>query len=272
MKKLILTILASSFLLSCSTNSSTDNSNNPSSNGLLVKTFTDSGGTISTYNYNGNKGTYISGSDGSTATLTYNGDLIIKEESTGGSGSNYINTYNYSNNLLTSSTYNSNSTNSSYNYNSTYTYNSDGSITENQISTYTNSSGNTTNSSSKYVRFYSQGNCVKEDRYSTISGVMTLSETTTYTYDSFNYPFKNITGIYTMENPQTVASVNNEISATRKNASGVITYTSQSTYQYNSQNYPISVAETTTNYTPNPQTGTWTPGTPAVYNATFTYY
>lgn len=271
MKKLIYTILASSFLLSCSTNSSNDNANNPSSNGLLVKTITYNGVTA-TYNYNGNKGTYVSGSDGSTSTLTYNGDLIIKEESTGGSGWNYINTYNYSNNFLIFSTEIYNSTNYSNTDNSTYTYNSDGSITENKMSTYTNSSGNTTNSSSKYVRFYSQGNCVKKDRYSTISGVMTLIETTTYTYDSFNFPYKNITGIYVLKNSKNNASVNNAISETTKNASGVITHTIQTTYQYNSQNYPISKAETITNYTPNPQTGTWTPGTPTVYNTTFTYY
>jgi hypothetical protein len=271
MKKLILTILASSFLLSCSTNSANDDSNNPSSNGLLVKTFTDSQGLIGTYHYNGNKLTYTSGSDGSTTTLTYNGDLIIKEESTGGSRSNNIQTMNYSNNLLISSTEISNSTNSSSNYNSNYTYNSDGSITE--IRTGTNTyNGNTTNSSSKNVRFFSQGNCVKEERYSSINGVMTLIETTTYTYDSSNYPLKNITGGYASNSPRNASSVNNPISATSKNASGVITYTNQTTYQYNSQNYPISMAETITNYIPDPQTGTWTPGTPTVYNATFTYY
>jgi hypothetical protein len=271
MKKLILTILASSFLLSCSNNSSNENVNNPSSTGLLLKTVTDSRGTTSTYNYNGNKLTSGLSTDGSIVTLTYNGDLIIKEESSGGSGSNYIYTMSYSNNLLTSSNENSNSTNFSSNYNSTYTYNSDGSITE--IRTGTNTyNGNTTNSSSKYIRFYSQGNCVKEDSYSSINGVMTLTGITTYTYDSFNFPWKNITGFYTYQNPRQAIGVNNAISTTRKNAQGIVTSNSQTTYQYNSLNYPVSMAKTTTDYTLNPQTGTWTAGTPTVYNATFTFY
>ena len=275
MKKLIYTILASSFLLSCSTNSSNDNTNNPSSNGLLVKTITYSGGTTSTFNYNGNKVTYISYSDGSTVTFTYNGDLIIKEEATGtgteGSGRNWIHTMNYSNNILTSSTESRNSTSYPFSYNSTYTYNSDGSITE--IITGTNTyNGNTTNINSKYVRFYSQGNCVKEDSYSSINGVMTLNETTTYTYDSYNFPFKNITGLYANQNPQEAASVNNAISETYKNANGVITKTIQRVCQYNSQNYPISMAETITNYTINPQTGASTPGAPTISTPTYTYY
>ncbi|WP_396142066.1 hypothetical protein [Flavobacterium sp.] len=271
MKKLIYTILASSFLLSCSSDSASDDSNNSTNTGMLVKTFIDSQGLISTFNYNGNKGTYVLDSDGSISTLTYNGDLIIKDEKTGGSGSNYIRTMNYSNNLLTSSTESRNSTSYSSSYNSTYTYNSDGSITE--IRTGTNTyNGNTTNFNSKYIRFYSQGNCVKEDSYRSINGVMTLTETTTYTYDSYNFPFKNITGLYADHNPQEAASVNNKISETTKNASGEVILTVQTTYQYNSQNYPISMTDTITNYTPDPQTGTWTPETPETYSATFTYY
>ena len=261
MKKLILTILASSFLLSCSSDSSNDDSNNPSSSGLLVKTITYYGVTT-TLNYSGNKATYFLGSDGSTSTFTYNGDLIIKEEQTGGSSLNSIITYNYSNNLLTSS----NSTNSSSNYNSTYTYNSDGSITEIR-------NGNTSNSTEKNVLFYSQGNCVKIENYTFFDGVYTLNETIIYTYDNKNSPFKNITGVYTAYYPTGNVNVNNCISQINKNASGEITYTAQTAYQYNAQNFPISETTTETEYTINPQTGTSTPGTPqSLSTIIYTYY
>jgi hypothetical protein len=274
MKKLILTILASSFILSCSTNSSNDNANNPSSNGLLVKTRTYNGVT-GTYNYNGNKPTYVSHTDGSSTTLTFNGDLIIKEESTGGSGSNYINyinTMNYSNNLLISSTENRTSTTSNSTFNSTYTYNSDGSITEIKIGTNTYS-GNTTSSSNKYVRFYSQGNCIKQDSYANINGVFTLNGSTTYSYDTNNFPFKNVTGIYIYANPMGEPSVNNQISATNKNASGITTSNTYYTYQYNAQNYPISVTETYTLYTISPSGTSSTPGTSSPSTTTtYSYY
>ncbi|WP_396142065.1 hypothetical protein [Flavobacterium sp.] len=271
MKKLILTILASSFLLSCSTDSASDDSNNPTGNGLLLKTLTDDYGTT-TLNYSGNKATYFSDSDGSTSNFTYNGDLIIRVEQTGGSGSNFINTYNYSNNLLTSSTENRNSTNSSSNYNSTYTYNSDGSITE--IITGTNTyNGNTTNSTEKNVLFYSQGNCVKVENYTFFNGVYSLNETIIYTYDNKNSPFKNITGLYNAYYPTGNINVNNCISQINKNDSGEITYTAQTAYQYNAQNFPISETTTETEYTFNPQTGTSTPGTPqSLSPIIYTYY
>ncbi|WP_396139495.1 hypothetical protein [Flavobacterium sp.] len=261
MKKLILTILASSFLLSCSSDSSNDDSNNPSSAGLLLKTITYDGVTT-TLNYSGNKATYFSDSDGSIATFTYDGDLIIKEEQTGGSSLNSIITYNYSNNLLTSS----NSTNSSSNYNSTYTYNSDGSITEIR-------NGNTSNSTEKNVLFYSQGNCVKIENYTFFNGVYTLNETIISTYDNKNSPFKNITGLYTAYYPQGNINVNNCISQINKDASGEITYTAQTAYQYNAQNFPVSETITETEYTPDPQTGTSTPGTPqSLSPMIYTYY
>ena len=261
MKKLILTILASSFLLSCSSDSSNDDSNNPTSTDLLVKTITDSGGN-QTFNYNGNKVSYVSTSNGVTSTFTYNGDLIIKEEQTGGSSLNSIITYNYSNNLLTSS----NSTNSSSNYNSTYTYNSDGSITEIR-------NGNTSNSTEKNVLFYSQGNCVKIENYAFFDGVYTLNETIISTYDNKNSPFKNITGLYTAYYPTGNINVNNCISQINKNASGEITYTAQTAYQYNARNFPISETTTETEYTINPQTGTSTPGTPqSLSPIIYTYY
>lgn len=275
MKKLILTILASSFILSCSTNSSNDNSNNPASTGLLVKTITStnpSGSGTQTFNYNGNKLINSISSDGSYSTWTYNGEYIIAANSVNSSeGSGYIDTFNYSTNLLTSSTHNSNTSNSSDTYNSTYTYNSDGSITEIRTSTYTNTTGNTSSSTNKYIRFYSQGNCVKEDNYSILNGVTTLTGSTTYSYDTNNPPFKNITGFYALLNPQGTRT-NNVINSIGKYASGAISYTIQTNYQYNSQNYPITANQTITLYTIDLQTGTSTPGTPTIYSLVYSYY
>lgn len=275
MKKLILTILASSFILSCSTNSSNDNSNNPASTGLLVKTITTTsrlGSGTQTFNYNGNKLINSISSDGSYSTWTYNGEYIIAANSVNSSeGSGYIDTFNYSTNLLTSSTHNSNTSNSSDTYNSTYTYNLDGSITEIKTGTYTNTTGNTSSSTNKYIRFYSQGNCVKKDNYSILNGITTLTGSTTYSYDTNNLPSKNITGFYAWLNPQGI-SINNEINQIEKNAAQVITSTLQRNYQYNSQNYPVTANLTSTFYTINPQTGISTPGTPLLISQVFTYY
>lgn len=268
MKKLILTILAGTFLLSCSSDSSNDDSNNPSSTGLLVKTETNSNGT-STYNYNGNKllnGFTSGGGEPFNFTFTYSGDFIITLNTTAININNISNTaFNYSNNLLSSSTQNIIINNISRTYNKTYTYNSDGSITENII--VNNGSG-----SNKFIRFYTQGNCVREERYDYLNSVISFTGSITYSYDTNNHPCKNITGFYAIQNPQKASSINNVISETTKNAYGVITKTVQTAYQYNSQNYPVSGTTTTTNYTINPQTGSSTPQTPSVSNITYTYY
>ena len=125
MKKLILTIIVSSFLLSCSSDSANEDTNNPTNTSLLVKTATDNFITpeTDTYNYNGNKINTIE-SNGSSSTFTYNGDFIIKVEDL--SEPSTI-TMNYLNDLLVSE----NQISASGNIFTTLTYNSDGSITEN---------------------------------------------------------------------------------------------------------------------------------------------
>ena len=262
MKKLILTLFASAALVSCSTNSSSDNS---SSGGLLLKSVNDgSSSGVITFNYNGNKLINATDSTGDIFTMTYSGDLIIKQENSPSSPHHYINTYNYINNLLVSST-NNYSTSSSL---SNFTYNPDGSITENM--TYTDLSQNFTfNDMTK--RYYSQGNCIKKEEYSDVNNVMTLNSTTTYTYDANNSPFKNITGFSAWQNASGTSVKNNETGAITKNSSGVITRISQTIYQYNSQNYPISGIETSTPYTTNSFTGT-IPGTPTITTSLLTYY
>lgn len=266
MKKLITLILASTFILSCSSNS--DN-NNSTSTGPLIKTETSIGGTA-TYNYNANKLSTIINSPSETTTYTYNGDLIIKEDNNGGRV-NSVTNYNYSNNLLSSSTGNESSSNSNYSTSNTYTYNSNGSITVMTARTYT-SAGNTQTTNSKGINYYSQGNLVRTESYSISNGVSTLVETTTFTYDSSNTPYKNITGYYAWSNPQGFHSINNVKSEIHKNASNVTTRTVQITHQYNSENYPISYASVITNYTINSQTGASTQQTPITQSGTITYY
>lgn len=266
MRKLILTILASSLILSCSNNSDSTNS---TSTGLLIKTETSIGGTA-TYNYNGNKLSNVTYSPSETSTYTYNGDLIIKEEENGG-GVNGVTTYNYTNNLLSSSTRSESISNISTTTNTTYIYNSNGSITEMTTRTSINL-GNTQTNNSKHIRYYSQGNCIKDEYFSISNGVSTLIETTTFTYDSSNTPYKNITGFYLLTNPQGFYSINNLQSEIHKNASNVTTRTVQITYQYNSQNFPTSYTGVITNYTINSQTGVSTPQTPISQSGTITYY
>lgn len=265
MKKLIYTILASLFLLSCSSNSANEDSNNSSGTGLLIKTTT-SGSQTTTFNYNGNKLLSVSMTNGLSSTFTYSGTFIISQNTTDSNNPITSNiAFNYSNNLLSSSAENLIINNSSYNYNNTYTYNSDGSITENSTRY------NPLPAYNKFIRFYSQGNCIREDHYNTSTGSITFTGSINYSYDTKNLPYKNITGFYAWQNPRG-ASINNVINKIEKNASGVITKTVQTTYQYNSQNYPISGIETSTNYNFDSQSGTSTPGTPTTSNITFTYY
>ena len=265
MKKLIYIILASSLLISCSSNSSNNDANNT---GLLIKSMKLNNDNPTLYNYYGSKLSNILYFDGSTSTFTYSGDLIIKEQNNGTNGSNYVYTYNYLNDVLNSSTSNifaAPSTN--YNYVHTYTYNSDGSLTATVTGTYSNS-GNTQSSNSKHILYFSQGNCVKIENYNS-SNILTGSST--YTYDTKNNPYKNVTGYYSLH-AFNGFSINNQITETHKNAQGVTDVIYQTSYQYNSQNFPISNTTTSTNYSINPQTGVLTPGTQYTDIITYTYY
>jgi len=264
MKKLIYTILASLFLLSCSTNSSSDNSNIITDNSLLLKTITNSSGNTTMMSYNGNKLINCVNSYGSSPVFTYDGNFISKEVDNGGGSSNLVTTLSYNNNLLSSEI-------STFPYTYTYTYNSDGSITEDKITTI-NSSGNPYTSIGKVVRYYSMGNCIREENYTQINNVMTHMSTVLYSYDDKNTPEKNILGFYIWKNSQGIIGVNNKVVETHKNASGVITSISQFTYQYNSQNYPITETETYTPYTISSSGTSSTPGTSSPSTITYTYY
>jgi hypothetical protein len=261
MKVLISTILASIFIVSCSSNSSNDNSSNSTDVNLLLKSVANSSGTSSFY-YIGTKlnNVFESSGGGINNTFSYNGDLIVNMQSSANTKN-----MNYSNNLLISES----SISPSYNY--SYQYNVDGSVTEIR-SNSSIVSGTLITINSKSVRFFYQGNCIKEDKYSIIDNVETFMSSNTYTYDDKKFPTKNITGFYQLRNSQGFANNNNPLSIIRRNSSGVITSVSEFTYVYNSQNYPLNAIENYTPYILNSLGTSSVPGTPAVYSTMYTYY
>jgi hypothetical protein len=275
MKKLIYTILASSFLLSCSSDSSNDDSNNPM-NGLLVKTVTYVSGSSSltdVYSYNGNKINGWVSSDGGNTAFTYDGDYIINlqisQPTNINPNSNWLDNanYAYTNGVLSSSNEHWSQSNPIDFFRSTisssFSYNSDGTRIENQTITLVGGAIYHI----AYKDYYFQGNHIKREEYNTDNSPMTLNSITTYTYDSKNFPFKNITGFNFYEN-----RVNNQVGYTVKDDGNNIIETCQMNYQYNSQDYPTSLTRTSTRYTIDPQTGTSTPNTPITYTENYTYY
>ena len=257
MKKLILILSIALLLNSCSSDS---NSNDPASTDvLLLKTITDDDGDITFFNYNGNKLASITNSTNDIfQTFTYNGNLIIKMELQSPDptivGTSF--NFNYSNNILTSQTiYSGNFLNNTF----TYTYNPDGSVTV--LSDYSMSK-----------RYFSQGNCIKEEYYETnFNNVMTLVRTQTFTYDNKNFYFKSQAGYYGTSNGLG-GSLNNEIGSITKNASGVTTRVTNIVYEYNSQDYPINAVQTSTPYTPYPIGNDSYPGSSTITTKNFTYF
>lgn len=265
MKKLILTILASSFLLSCSSDSSNDNSNNPSSTGLLVKTRT-IGTDVATYTYNGNKVVGYTTNNGDYGTATYNGDFISQLADFTSNNNSNVKNYTYSNNRLSTKNKSTNYSNPPYTENSTFTHNVDGSVTENK--TRTTSTGVV--SQFKYKYYYASGNLTKKEEF---NSTMTLIYTTTFTYDNKNSYAKNVTGVFFLNGLDSSPQAHNETGFVKiNNVTGFIEETEQITYTYNSQDYPISLTNTHILYYINPQTGVNTASTPDIYSETYTYY
>lgn len=265
MKKLILTILASSFLLSCSSDSSNDDSNNPSGNGLLVKTRA-IGSDVATYTYNGNKVVGYTTNNGGYGTATYNGDFISQLADFSSNNKFSLANYTYLNNKLSAKNKNTNYGNPPYTENSTFTHNIDGSVTENK--TRTTSTGVV--SQFKYKYYYTSGNLTKKEEF---NSAMTLIYTTTFTYDNKNSYGKNVTGVIFLNGLDSSPQAHNETGFVKiNNVTGNIEETEQITYTYNSQDYPISLTNTHTLYYINPQTGVNTPSTPDIYSETYTYY
>jgi hypothetical protein len=141
-------------------------------------------------------------------------------------------------------------------------------VTENK--TRTTSTGVV--SQKKYIYYFTSGNLTKKEEF---NSAMTLTYTTTFTYDNKNSYVKNITGLIFLNGLDGFGSTqahNGTGYVKTNNITGNIEETEQITYTYNSQDYPISMINTRTSYYINSQTGVNTPSTPQTYSETYTYY
>lgn len=183
MKKIILTFVASLFILSCSSNDSQNNSN--SGPALLRKRITTSsqGTVITNLNYNGNKVVNSISSDGTEDKFYYTGDLITKYEIYENNVLVHTHLYSYnSQNNLTSGVELNHGNNQGYR--STLTYNSNGTITYNLFS------GDLISQTSLWGTFTAT---LTNGEITSFKDEI-LNTTYTCTYDSKNNYMKNILG------------------------------------------------------------------------------
>lgn len=236
MKKIILTFVASLFILSCSSSDSQDNSN--SGPVLLRKTITTNAqGTQTTnFNYDGNKIVSATTSDGFENKYYYTGELITKYEI-------YNNTvlihtrhysYNSQNNLISSIELNHGNNQGNR---STLTYNSNGTIT------YDMFSGDLISQTSLWGTYTAT---------LTNGEIITLKNESnniiyTSTYDSKNHFMKNVLGYSkirmnlgsgTYRNVRGVSQNLTELKITPQTGSQYTNETIQLTY--NAVNFPVS--------------------------------
>ena len=234
MKKLILTILASSFLLSCSTDSSNDDSNNSSN--LLPSKIIFSGPTatgidnnsVANFEYSGSKILRTFYDDNSETIFTYSGDLITNAVTTGVSNGvpfviNQIYTYDNNNRLIL---YTKGSSKIEYTY-----------LTNNQVSEKTyeldNNSGQFEQIGDNIITLNSNNEIV-EVAYNNLFGGEDYIET--YVYENRNNPFKNIIGhdkIYIIDKE---GNSHNVLNISRSNGLNYREYF----YTYNDLNYPVT--------------------------------
>lgn len=238
MKKLIY-LLSITFLLlqSCSS----DDSSSSNSTSVLVKKNieTSPDGVFTTiFTYNGNKIadviSSVTGSMARTGRYTYTGDLITK-----------VDVFDYTNTLVGRSFYNYNLDNKlasfvELNYTNdsgrraTYTYNSDGTISSSEYE------GDLTSQTTLYETktiIFNNG-----EVSSLIEHLGTYSETTYYTYDNKNSPFKNVLGSdklsYAVFGTLT-SEINHNLIKMDKSI-GTSNFVSNWQYTYNSNDYPTS--------------------------------
>jgi hypothetical protein len=183
MKKIILTFVASLFILSCSSNDSQNNSN--SGPALLRKRITTSsqGTVLTNLNYNGNKVVNSISSNGTEDKFYYTGDLITKYEIYENNVLVHTELYSYnSQNNLTSGVELNHGNNQGYR--STLTYNSNGTITYNMFS------GDLISQTSLWGTFTAT---LTNGEITSFKDEI-LNTTYTCTYDSKNNYMKNILG------------------------------------------------------------------------------
>lgn len=241
MKKLIYFACFTAFALtSCS--SSGDSSPATESDVLLkktVETYANDGSTITTnYTYNGKKLVRATDSDGVYEDFTYTGDLItnIKTYDASVLMQEQFFTYNSSNKLVTYviKDYDSGDGNKE-----TYTYNSDGTVS---VTTYSGDTITQTTPRSTGTIHLANGDVTRVDL--DVTDVSSYTSTVTYTYDTKNSPYKNITGI------DKISFIGGESSGTGHNiltdhytSSLSSDVTTTTTYTYNSLNFPLTNSE-----------------------------
>ena len=237
MKKLA--IACSAFLLilsSCS--SSSDGGGASSSLKLHQQSITDNSGIseTDTFTYNGNKLLRIDSSDGSYTKAYYTGNLITKFED-----------YDDTDTLIEQSTYTYNSDNklASYIYldfeqdtaeKEVFTYNADGTISS---SYYYGNSASATPTDMVTTRVIT---LLDGEVHTTVS-TGDDDSTYTYTYDTKNNPLKNILGYDKLAgyaDGENLGIMHNIVTEAHLDGNSGVTYTDNYVYTYNSSDFPLT--------------------------------
>jgi hypothetical protein len=260
MKKIFILFSALTLVLSSCTTSSTDtipDPTTPTSGVLPTKTITTQSGYVITinYKYNGNK--IVSGisnsGDYGTNLFTYTGNLITKRETFLGTTLTKKTTFEYnSSEQLTKSVSVDYTSSKPYGIKYTFVYNSDGTTS---FSKFLGNDVDQTTLDLTGTAYYTNGEITKVDKILT----PTNTYVRTYTNDTKNNPFKNITGYskIAFADSHSLGFMHNVLTET--SSSQNIT----STYTYNSLDYPTNVS--TVNVMTSPFPGTVTSTTQFFY-------
>ena len=237
MKKfLTLGALALFLMTSCSSDDSSDSVDNGSTSVLLKKTIaTDEDGYEYTtnYNYDGNKLTSVTDSEGSKMNLFYENDLLVKIEY---SENNVVNqrdllTYDSNNKLAT---FNILDLDEDWAQKTLFTHNSNGTVSTVE---YT---GDLTEQTSLYgngVITYNNGNIIDY----TLTRPSESVESWTYTFDDKNSPLKNIASFDSFNLGYQEGGINNITAYINVMYGQTDSY--NTTYTYNNDNYPLTSVE-----------------------------
>lgn len=232
MKKILILIALTTFIISCSSDDSTPV--NPEEKIVLLKKviLTNESGDTATYNYtyDGDKIVSMDGIDGSKIIYTYTGNLITHIKSTYSSSNSTLETtleYN-SNNQKISEIKLISAPGFKQGERKTYIYNQDGTVT------FESYSGDL----ESQTIFVGTGKITFNESENTITQEGLSREPSKDVYDTKNYPMKNIRGYNEYIKPHFDENHNAlTIDVTSANPAFIYTYT------YNSDNYPITSIE-----------------------------
>lgn len=259
MKKIFAMAAIALFIMtSCSNDSSSSNNNNNNTDAVLLKKIvdTDEDGTYtSTFTYNGTKLNRIDNSDGSYEVYSYTDeglggltyDLILSVKS-----------YDSDNEVTEEVSYLYNTENKLAQ--ATWLYYG-GSNLEAQTIKYTHNSDNTiTWEDYGATSHVIESGKIYQNKFETNAAAFdpwpAHINTSTYTYDGKNNPWKNITGydkIYFAGTEEGLTWSQNITSEVYSNTLGVNQNYSTTTYTYNSDNYPVTSEENESGYVINTQ-------------------